>query len=310
MVAPVRVGNKRFGALRDPLNRSPDFFRAPSDNRLFGVVVDFRSEAAADIGGDDAQFVFRNVQHKRAHQQPNDMRVLARRAQRIAIARDIVFADGGARLEGVGDQAIVVNIERDDFVGAIERRVDFRFAAFVGANLPIEAQIIRAIGMRQLAAGEGFFHIDDRLLRIVIDCYCLARRLRLFERLGDDDRDRIADMRDAIDRDRRVRRLFHRRAVFRMNLPAARQTADAVGLHIRADKNGDDAGRGARRRRIDALDLRARVRRAHDVGVGLVRAIDVVRVSPAPGQKAEVLFALDRSADSMSVVVAHFRFLL
>ena len=85
-------------------------------------------------------------------------------------------------------------------------------------------------------------------------------------------------MTDTIGGERRMRRLGHRRAVFRMDLPAARQPTDAVGDHV---LGGEDRGhaRGLRRRSgVDVGDPRVRVRAAQDVCVKLVGTIDVVGV--------------------------------
>jgi hypothetical protein len=41
-------------------------------------MVDLGAEAAADVGRDHAQLVLRDLQHERAHRQPDDVRVLGR----------------------------------------------------------------------------------------------------------------------------------------------------------------------------------------------------------------------------------------
>ena len=68
MIASVRVRQERFGAFRRPFYWPSCAFCRPRDNRFFGVVIDFGTESAADIGGDNAEFVFGNLQNKRAHQ--------------------------------------------------------------------------------------------------------------------------------------------------------------------------------------------------------------------------------------------------
>ena len=65
-----------------------------------------------------------------------------------------------------------------------------------------------------------------------------------------------------VDGEHRMRRLGHRRAVLRMDLPPARQTADAVGRHLRAYVDGDNPWGRACGRRVDRGDPRMRVRAA------------------------------------------------
>src|SRR5207245_10565100 len=48
MIAPVRVGEERFGAIRGPLDRTIYFLRGPREHRLFGVKENLRTEAAPD----------------------------------------------------------------------------------------------------------------------------------------------------------------------------------------------------------------------------------------------------------------------
>ena len=100
-------------------------------------------------------------------------------------------------------------------------------------------------------------------------------------RLGDHHRDRIADMAHLADRDHRMRRLRHRRAVLVVDLPAARQPADIVGRHVGAGEHRHHARRLRRRRGVDAVDLRMRPIRAADERMELAGPVDVVGVVAA-----------------------------
>jgi hypothetical protein len=75
--------------------------------------------------------------------------------------------------------------------------------------------------------------------------------------------------------------------------PAADQPADLVGGEIVAGQHGQHAGLGQRRRRVDSLDRGVRVRRAHEIGVGLSRDIDVVGVAALAGDIANIFLATD-----------------
>jgi hypothetical protein len=76
MVAAVRVGLERFAALGGPLDRPADPGRRPGDHRLFVVAEDLAAEAAAHVGGNDAQLVLGDAQHERRQDQAQHVRVL------------------------------------------------------------------------------------------------------------------------------------------------------------------------------------------------------------------------------------------
>src|SRR5690349_6677970 len=109
--------------------------------------------------------------------------------------------------------------------------------------------------------------------------------MRLRIGLGNYNSNGVADMTDAIDRQYRMRRLLHRRSVFRRNQPAAGEAADIVLRHIRAGKDGDDARRGRRGARIDAAKPGASMWAPQDIGVELPGPVDVVGVSALSGQE-------------------------
>ena len=98
VVAAVRVGQERLGAVGGPFDRAVDLLGRPDADRLLGVDEDLRAEAAADVGRDDAQLVLgRDADEGRQHE-PRDMRVLARRVERQRVGAGIVVADRRARL--------------------------------------------------------------------------------------------------------------------------------------------------------------------------------------------------------------------
>jgi len=76
-------------------------------------------------------------------------------------------------------------------------------------------------------------------------------------------------MAHASTREHRMRRLLHRRAVLRIDQPAAGQPADIVGRHVFAGEHRDDTRCGCRGGGIDAGDPGMRMRAAQNVGVDL-----------------------------------------
>jgi len=82
---------------------------------------------AADVGRDDADFVLGDMQRVERQPAPQIMRLLGRGVERVAVGRRIVFAQIGARLERIGGEPAVVQVERDDFGGlphCLHRRVE------------------------------------------------------------------------------------------------------------------------------------------------------------------------------------------
>ena len=81
VVAAVRVRKEGLGPLRRPFDRPVDLLGRPDADRLLIVDEDLGPEAAADVGRDDAQLVFRRDALKRGQDDSRDMRVLARRVE-------------------------------------------------------------------------------------------------------------------------------------------------------------------------------------------------------------------------------------
>ena len=102
----------------------PTFLRGPQAHRLLGIDEDLGAEAAADVGRDHAQLVLgREADEGRQHQ-PGHVRVLAGGVEREALLAGVVVADGRARLDGVGDQPVVDEIDLGDVLGGGEGGVD------------------------------------------------------------------------------------------------------------------------------------------------------------------------------------------
>ncbi len=295
VVAALGVGHERLRALRRPLDRAAELPRRPGDDDLLGVVEDLRAEAAADVGRHHAQLVLRDVEHEGAHQQPDDVRVLAGGVERVLVGAGVVLADGRARLHGVGDEALVDEVELRHVVSVPERRLGL----LPVAPLPVEAGVVRRLVPDLRGAVLDRVRDGDHGGKLlVVDLDQLGGVARLVTGLGDDDGDRVADMAHAPQGQRRVRRLDHGRAVPRLDQPAAGQAADLVGGHVGAGEDAGDPRGLPRRRGVDAADARVRVRRAQDVGVELVGPVDVVGVAAVAGDEAPVLLAPEARADA------------
>ena len=235
MVAAVRVGHEAFGALAGPLHRAAHLAGRPGDDRLFGVVVDLRAEAAADIRRHDAQLVLRDVQHEGAHQQPDHMRVLAGGVQREVAGGGVEVADRGARLHGVRDQAVVGQVELHDLCGAGEHAVHHRLVADVPVVAEVAGDVVVHLGR---ARGDGVRQARDRRQVGVVDRRSAPPRpsppacvSAITTATGS------PTWRTLPTASTGCARLGHRRAVLVVDLPAAGQAADALGRHVGAGEH-------------------------------------------------------------------------
>ena len=293
VIAAMRVGEKGFRAVGGPFHRAPDAPRGPQANDLLGINENLRAEPAADIGCDHAQLVLGRHADECGDDQPRHMRILRGVPEREIAGAGIVFGDGDARLHGVGNQAIVDDVEPRDVLRAFDRRIH-RLGV---AEMPLIYRVPgRGLVDRRRALRLG--HVDHRRQHLIVDLDLLGRVFALRGRFGDHHRDRIADIAGLARRDRRMRRHLHRRAVLGMDHPAANEIADLVGREIRAGEHGDHARHRGGRLGVDALDLGVRMRRAQEHRARFARPADVVGVLALAGDEAEVFLATHRRADS------------
>ena len=300
VVAAVRIREKAFAALGRPLDRAIDALRRPDHRRLFGVEVDLRAEAAADVRRDHPHLVLRQAEHERGHEQALDMRILVGDIERIAVVGAAVRSNRRARLDRVGDQPVVDDVELRDVRGLGEGGVHRRLVAqrprvALVAGCPVVD--LRRTGLQRVDA------IDHCGKLVVIDDDELGGILRLVRRLGDDEGDRIAHVADLALREHRVRRLVHRLAVGARDEPAAGQSVDAG--EIVGSEDGHDPGGRLRLARVDLADLRVRVRRAQEIRVDMVWRADVVGVLSRARQEPVVLLAQRRTADDALIACWH-----
>ena len=128
-------------------------------------------------------------------------------------------------------------------------------------------------------AGSGVQSIDDALGGIE----------RLRPRLGDDQRDRLADMAHLADRQQRLRRKGERLAGLHVGFHRRTHRLQPVGARILAGQHRKHARHRPGRRRVDPLDPRMRVRRAQHHGVHHAVEAQIVQISALAGGEAGIL---------------------
>ncbi len=305
VIAAVRVRQERLAAVARPLHRPLQAPRRPQADDLLGVDEDLRAEAAADVGGDDAQLVLRRDADEGRQHQAGDVRVLARRVQREDAGAGIVVADRRARLHRVRHEPVVDDVEPGDVVRLGEGLLRLRLVA----ELPLVDEVAGGdlvdLGRALLPRLRGIRHgVED----LVVDLDHLGGVTRLALRLRDHHRHLVADIAHRVAGDRGVRAGLHRLAVLGMDEPAADQVADRALVEVVARGHelpevlaGVDRhhARGRLRGRdVDRPDPRMGVRRAHEDRVQLAGPVYVVGVVALACDEPAILHPRDAGADA------------
>ena len=220
------------------------------------------------------------------------MRVLVGHVQRVVVGGAVVVADGGARLHGIRNQAVVRQVQLSHVRSAGKSGIDLRLVA----QRPVVAMVVGR-GIVQGGGLGGLGHVDNSAEHFVVHVNQLGGVLGLLQRFSHHHGDVVADIAHLVQRQDGVRRLLHGLAVGAGDQPAARQAANFGVRHVLADQHVDHAGCGLGGFDVDALDAGVGMRRAHKHRVSLTGDVDVVGVLAAAGEKAIVFFATDRCAD-------------
>ncbi len=122
--------------------------------------------------------------------------------------------------------------------------------------------------------------------------------LRLREGIGDHDGHVVTHIAHLALRQCRVPACPHGRAILVVDHPAADEPADLVRRDVIASEDGQHAGHGGGLLGVDLLDVRMGVRRTQEIGMGLPRTVDIVRVIALAGDEAEIFLARNARADS------------
>ena len=226
---------------------------------------------------------------------PDTVHRLDRGAQRVAVFVGVVGADAAARFHCIAGHASDADAVADDVRGVCECRIDRRrIASLMGVRFVAGIVAPDRRGVRR----QGIVHGNHRRKGLVVDLDRLRRILRLIDRQGDDEGDRLAGKPHPPLRQQRLRTNEARRTVTALAGIGRFEHAQSAPGQIVAGQHREYAGCPARRRHIDPADLRMGVGRAQNIGTRLARLIHVVREPSPAGQQPQILFPLNGLADA------------
>ena len=120
----------------------------------------------------------------------------------------------------------------------------------------------------------------------------LGRIERLRTGLGDDQRDRLADIADLASRQYRLRRKGKRLPGLHIGFRRRAQRLQPVGPRIFGSQQREHPRRRPRRLAVDALDPRMRMRRAQHDRLHQTLEGEIVEIAPTAGDEPQILAAL------------------
>ena len=178
----------------DPLHRTVELAAQRERERLLGVDVELRSEAAAHVRRDDPQLVLRDPGRDR-EADPRDVRDLRRRGERELARRRASVRQAPTGLHRVRDQTRLRVPLLDDHRGGVED------ALIAGAAVDPVHDVVRAeILMDHDPVGRRLLEVEDSGERGRSNRDRLRRILGLLASLRDDDRHRVAGEPDLVGR--------------------------------------------------------------------------------------------------------------
>ena len=133
--------------------------------------------------------------------------------------------------------------------------------------------------------------IDDRLEQLVLDSNLLRRPTRLLGMLGRDERDRLAEVAHAVDREHR--------------LVAELEPVELLAGDVVVREHRVHAGHRQRARRVDPDDARVRLRAADRVAPEHPRRVQVARVRELARDLRDGVGPADDLADATDLQLTH-----
>ena len=294
VIARLGVGQERIGARRGPAHRPAQHLRGPGDSRDFDGKISLHAETAADVGRNDADFVLGDMQRVDRKPAPQIMRLLGRGVERVAVARRVVFAEIGARLQRIGGEPAVVQVERDDFGGAGQRAFGFLAAAALDIEHDVGAE---ALVNERRAGRERRARIAHAWQRLIVDRDRLGGVFggeAAFRHHGSDD---VADVAHLVAGESRPRRIVHRPAVGKRHRMHHRELAVAGALPVFGGERQQHAGHGGGGFCRDPADARVAMGAADERAPRRPGWRHVIDKQALAAQEAHILAPAQRLAD-------------
>ena len=290
----LTVGQEAGGAFVDPLHRTTEHFRGIQDAHVFGIVDVLHPERAADIGGEDAHLLVRQL-HILGEVGAIARDALGRHLDRVVIGGLVVGRQTDARLHRHHGDAGVGDVEFRDMRRALEGGIDRSRITEVIVQRHVVRDVVvelRRAGLRRFrSVGDGGQFVD-----VEHDGFGGVACLR--QRLGDDKGHGIADIAHLVGHQRHAIGLMQWRAVAVLQWQTASEGTVVGGGKIGAGPDAEHAGHRFRRRGVDAANDAVRVARANDEGIGLPGQVEIVGVFALAADQRVVLLAADGLPDS------------
>ena len=288
IVATLGVAQERLASLRCPLHRASQLSRGVAGQHVLGIQEQLHPEAAADIGGDDAELLRIGLEDRRGDQPLHQPAALGVGVQRPAIA--IVIGQCRTCLHGRHDDAVVDHAQ----LGHVRGPGELCFGCRLVADLPVEHGVLRHIRPHLGHAGiGGGGKVGGGWQDVVIDVDRLGGVARLLDAGGDDKGHGIADMAHGAVGQYRMRRHGAIGSIAIGHRHRAGQAADAVRVQIGAGVDRLHAGHRLGRGRIDPADGCRCMRTAQHHAEQHAGQHDVIGVAPRPFQQTRILDAAD-----------------
>ena len=265
VVAALGVADEMIGAVRGPFDVLAQLLCRHRDKRIFAVRKQPRAETAADIRTDHPHLVMRDLEDVIAQDVAQPMAALAADGKCQVVAFGVIFADRGAGLQIIDDDARI----DDPDVGYERRLGEHRIDGLLVADRHVEQHIAGMFcpNLRRFLL-HGLRQPVDRRQRRPCDLDRLDGIARLVDGLGDDKGHGVADMAHFPGGEDRIVRAGEWGV---RQVEQARQSAqilDVVGGEDRGDAGQRAGARGVERKGC------VRVRRAqHQRMQGLRRVV-------------------------------------
>ncbi len=243
-------------ALGGPFDRPLELARRPGGHGIFRIDHRLHAEAAADIRRQHPDLLPGHA-HEAGYRVDPQMAALGAGMQGQGVAAGIVLGDAGARLHGIGDQAVVDQLQRGHMRRPGQRLLGRRPLA----ELPVEGQVGRHVVVDQgLARLLGLLGVRRDRQAVVIDLDQLGGVLGGAQALGHDEGDMVADMADPVGAQHHPERQLRGAAVAVLHRDQARQgVAAATGHDVLAGDHRQHAGRGLGGADVDRCDAGMRL---------------------------------------------------